>query len=77
MQYLHHTDTYSGIRLLMPGYKRFVIVALIAVILFFPEYVFGTMGILLLIIILLLVVIDLVADVYIVIAVFLEKFREK
>jgi hypothetical protein len=61
----------------MPVYKRLVIVVLIAVTLFYPEYVFGAIGILLLIIILLLVVIDVIVDVYIVVAVFLQKIRKK
>ena len=61
----------------MPIYKRSVIIVLIAVTLIYPEYVFGFIGILVMVMILGLVVIDLVADVYIVAAVFLEKFREK
>jgi hypothetical protein len=61
----------------MPIYKRLVIIVLIAVTLIYPEYVFGFIGILVMVMILGLVVIDLVADVYIVAAVFLEKFREK
>ncbi len=61
----------------MPVYKRLVIITLGAVTLFFPEYVFGIIGILVMLIILGLVVIDVVADVYIVIAVFFQKFRDK
>jgi hypothetical protein len=61
----------------MPIYKRLVIIVLIAVTLIYPEYVFGFIGILVMVMILGLVVIDLVADVYIVAAVFLEKFRDK
>ncbi|WP_161937644.1 hypothetical protein [Sulfurovum riftiae] len=45
--------------------------------LIYPEYVFGAIGILFLVIILLLVVIDVVADVYIIVAVFLQRFRDK
>ncbi|OQX49990.1 MAG: hypothetical protein B5M46_02330 [Epsilonproteobacteria bacterium 4484_20] len=61
----------------MPLYKWFVIIISVAVTLIYPEYVFGAIGILLLVIVLLLVVIDLVVDVYIVVAVFLQKFRDK
>jgi hypothetical protein len=61
----------------MTIYKRLVIIVLIAVTLIYPEYVFGFIGILVMVMILGLVVIDLVADVYIVAAVFLEKFRDK
>ena len=61
----------------MPLYKWFVIIISVSIILVFPEYIFGTIGILILLLILGLVVIDLLADVYIVVAVFLQKFREK
>ena len=61
----------------MPLYKWFVIIISVVMTLIYPEYVFGAIGVLLLVIILLLVVIDVVADVYIIVAVFLQRFRDK
>ncbi len=61
----------------MPLYKWFVIIISVSIIFVFPEYIFGTIGILILLLILGLVVIDLLADVYIVVAVFLQKLRDK
>jgi hypothetical protein len=61
----------------MHRFKKLLVAAIVLLTLFYPGYVFGTIGVLVLIILLFLVVVDLVADVYIVIAVLLDKFKGK
>ena len=61
----------------MHSYKKLLIAAAVLLTLFYPGYVFGTIGVLVLIILLLLVIVDLVADIYIVVAMFIEKFKGK
>ena len=58
------------------SYKKYFILAGIAFIFIFPEQVFPAFAGIMIVLILLLLVIELVLDVYIIVAILIEKKRE-
>jgi len=59
------------------GYKKYLLIALGLFMLLYPSYFFGTLGVIVLVIILLLFVIDIVVDIYLVIAFFIQRRKDK
>ena len=59
------------------GYKKYLLIALGLFMLFYPNYFFGALGVIVLVIILLIFVVDIVVDIYLVIAFFIQRRKEK
>ena len=59
------------------NYKKYLMIAILILTLIYPEYIFGGLAILVLIIFLIIVIADVVLDVYIVIALFIEHLKKK
>ena len=59
------------------GYKKYLLIALGLFMLVYPNYFFGALGVILLVIVILIFVIDIVVDIYLVIAFFIQRFRER
>ena len=58
-------------------YKKYLMVAAIALMFIFPEYVFTGLGIVLLVIVILFFVVDIVLDIYIIIVFVIRWFKER
>ena len=59
------------------NYKKYLMIAILILTLIYPEYIFGGLAILVLIIFLIIVIADVVLDIYIVIALFIEHLKKK
>ncbi len=59
------------------NYKKYLLIAILISAIIFPEYVFGGLAILVLVIFLIIVIADVVLDIYIVIALFIEHLKKK
>ena len=58
-------------------YKKYLIIAILILALIYPEYIFGGLAIFVLIVFLIIVLADVILDVYIVIALFIEHYKKK
>ena len=61
----------------MKNYKKYVMIVILLLTLMFPEYIFGSLAVVLIIVAILLLVADIVFDVYIIVVIFIENFRKK
>lgn len=52
-------------------------IVILLLTLMFPEYIFGSLAVVLIIVAILLLVADIVFDVYIIVVIFIENFRKK
>lgn len=59
------------------NYKKYLLIAAVALILLFPEYVLTGLGVVLLIIVIVFFVVDLVFDIYIFIVFLMRWYRER
>jgi len=58
-------------------YKKYLLVALVLLMLFHPGYFFGTLGIILLVVVIILFVLDLVLDIYLFASYLKQWFRDR
>ena len=61
----------------MMNYKKYLIIPIIIGTLLYPEYVFGTIAIILAVLLILFVIVDLVLDVYILVVAFIDSYKGK
>ena len=59
------------------GYKKYFLIALGLFMLVYPDYFFGTLAAVLLLVILVLFIIDIAVDVYLIIALFIKRRRKR
>jgi len=66
-----------GLKWQSMNYKKYLMIVLLVLTLIYPEYIFGGLAILVLIIFLLIVIADVILDIYIVIALFMGNNKKK
>jgi hypothetical protein len=58
-------------------YKRYLVIAGIVLALIFPKYVFGGIGIFLLVLVIILFIVDVVLDVYLIVIFMIQHYKDK